>query len=82
VGDEERPARVTASCERSFELVAVLVVVAGETSQVLLGQSDQAGGLGKCELVVSGAERSQVVGIESGIPRCGASFQLARTNPA
>ena len=81
VGDQERPAGVPSGGEGLFDLGAVLVVVAGEPAQVLLGQPDESGGLGQRELVAAVAHGPQVLGGDPGVSRVCAAFEFAGSNP-
>ena len=81
VGDQERASRVTTGGEGPFDLVAVLLVVAGDAAQVLLGDADEPGRFRQGELIVRGAECPDVVGFDPGVACPGAPFQLAGPHP-
>ena len=81
VGDEKRTSGVTTRGEGSFDLVRVLLVVAGGTAQVLLRDADEPGRFRQGEMIIRGSECPDVVGFDPRVARSGAPFQLAGPHP-
>jgi hypothetical protein len=82
MGNQERPVRLSPRCEGPLDLLAVLVVVAGDAAQVAVGDPCKPSSFRDRELVSCFAESPDAVGIDPCIASVDAAFEFARPNPA